>query len=313
MRQSVSAPHKAGSLWSWLWWPFVIAFAAGICWMTLVLMQPPSPRTVQPDGARGSRHVMGATPAVIGDADTTNLPSNPVSRTDGALDVLAQLANQHQSLPGVRSSNQSPTLHDALQRAFQYPTFDQVAKRTDPEGLFEAAAWALACRGSIGGAAGTGGTADIPAGRASRTPDTADGSRLRCSDARLASPGFGDRKLLEAVAAGQPGAALTWAQLHPTQWMDTALPDGTPFSDRLLAMAAHGDVTALLLWRQYCARPGACTEPVLTRNVLAVLAIERAKGMWPPEGEQSLEGTPKERREAVARADALRPTLPSWR
>ncbi|RQR46411.1 hypothetical protein DIE19_35310 [Burkholderia sp. Bp9126] len=244
------------------------------------------------------------------------MPPGRLPQSTG-LNVLDRLADQRDTPWKPREAGQSQTLSDALQRAFQYPSFDQLTRRADAEGIFQAAAWALACRG-----AATAGGTSMSAGNAAKSQiSTQTGAqanndaemRLRCSDARFATPGFADRKLLEAVAAGQAGAMMVWMQLHPGQWMDAALPDGTPLSDRLFAMAAHGDATALLLLRQHCSRPGACADAVLTRNVLAVLAVERVKGNWPPNGEQSLEGTPDERRRAVTRAAALRSSLPTWR
>ncbi|WP_155630699.1 hypothetical protein [Burkholderia territorii] len=203
-----------------------------------------------------------------------------------SIDVLAQLrAARAAFIP--RGPSQSDTMADALRQALTYSTFSSLVARLDPEGRFEAAAWATAC--------------------SERTlPDGA----LRCNDAQLRDPQYAHNLLLAAAGAGQPGAVTELAVRHPLQWTAIALPDGTMLSEHLYAMAAHGDIGALEFLKQSCFRPPGCRDAEFTRNVLTALQYQSARAALPEDYVGYLQGSDAERRRAIEQATQLRKTLP---
>ncbi|WP_121857858.1 hypothetical protein [Burkholderia sp. Nafp2/4-1b] len=186
-----------------------------------------------------------------------------------------------------RGPDQSNSLAIALSRALQYPTFGALAQRRDPEGQFEAAAWAMAC-----------------------IQHHLKDDALRCGDEPLRAPDYALNLLRIAAGAGQPGAVLELAVRHPMQWNTIALPDGTMLTDHVYAMAAHGDIAALELIKNGCKVPGACRDPVFTRNVLTSLEYQFARDALPATYVGQLEGSEADRQRAIERATALRRFLP---
>ncbi|WP_121862420.1 hypothetical protein [Burkholderia sp. Nafp2/4-1b] len=89
-----------------------------------------------------------------------------------------------------------------------------------------------------------------------------------------------------------------------------ALPDGMMLADHLYAMAAHGDIAALELIKNGCKVPGACSDPVFTRNVLTSLEYQFTRDALPAAYVGQLEGPDAERQRAIERATALRRSLP---
>ncbi|KVV41145.1 hypothetical protein WT27_12530 [Burkholderia territorii] len=176
---------------------------------------------------------------------------------------------------------------DALRQALTYSTFSSLTARLDPEGRFEAAAWAAAC--------------------SERTlPDDAQ----RCNDAQLRDRQYAQNLLLAAAGSGQPGAVMELAVRHPLQWNAIALPDGTMLSEHLYVMAAHGDIGALELVKQSCFQPPGCRDAEFTRNVLTVLEYQSVRAALPDDYRSYLQGSDAERRRAIEQATQLRKTLP---
>ncbi|RKT98671.1 hypothetical protein C7H84_35800 [Burkholderia sp. Nafp2/4-1b] len=209
------------------------------------------------------------------------------SSSFGNVDVLAMLTTTKAKVVR-RGPDQSNSLAIAVSRALQYPTFGALAQRRDPEGQFEAAAWAVAC-----------------------TQHHLKDDALRCGDAQSRAPDYALNLLRIAAGAGQPGAVLELAIRHPMQWNTIALPDGMMLADHVYAMAAHGDIAALELIKSACKTPGACSDPVFTRNVLTSLELQFARNALPTAYVGQLEGPDAERQHAIERATALRRSLPA--
>ncbi|RKT98970.1 hypothetical protein C7H84_33985 [Burkholderia sp. Nafp2/4-1b] len=81
-------------------------------------------------------------------------------------------------------------------------------------------------------------------------------------------------------------------------------------ADHVYAMAAHGDIAALELIKNACTVPGACSDPVFTRNVLTSLEYQFARDALPAAYVGQLEGADGERQRAIERATALRRAFP---
>ncbi|KWN80131.1 hypothetical protein WM23_22235 [Burkholderia ubonensis] len=187
-------------------------------------------------------------------------------------------------VPGT--PDQSRTLTEALQRALKYPAFSALAKRSDPEGRFEAAAWALAC-----------------------TQHSLKDDAIRCEDAYLRDPEYAVNLERAAAGAGQRSAITELALKYKMQWSSIALPDGLTLADHLYAMAAHGDVRALALLAQSCSVPRACSDSIFTRDVLISLAYQFARSAQPADYIGQLQGSDAQRRLAIERATKLRHSL----
>ncbi|PQV49198.1 hypothetical protein [Paraburkholderia sp. BL21I4N1] len=204
------------------------------------------------------------------------------------IDVLSRLETAGRDATLIRpESNLSNTLDEALQRALSFPDFGALAGRTDPEGLFEAAAWVDACeRGAF----------------------AAQDLSLRCREPGRHGAQYTDDLLKQAADAGQPGAVLTLAARHPEQWVEIPLNGGGMLGDRVFALAALGRSAALVLLSQLCAVPDVCVDEQLTRNVLALLQLSIYKTGTSEAGDY-LTGSENNRREAVERAARLRTAL----
>ncbi|MFM0594921.1 hypothetical protein [Paraburkholderia dilworthii] len=215
-------------------------------------------------------------------------PAAPASSTHVGIDVLSRLETAGRDKSLIQpEANLSNTLDEALQRAQSFPDFGALAGRTDPEGLFEAAAWVDACeRGAF----------------------AAQDMSLRCREPDRHGAHYADDLLKQAADAGQPGAVLSLAARHPEQWMEIPLRSGGMLGDRVFALAALGRSAALVLLSQLCAAPNACVDEQLTRNVLALLQLSIYKTGTSETGEY-LTGSEINRREAVDRAARLRTEL----
>ncbi len=212
----------------------------------------------------------------------------PASSTHIGIDVLSRLETAGRDKSLIQpEANLSNTLDEALQRALSFPDFGALAGRTDPEGLFEAAAWVDACeRGAF----------------------AAQEMSLRCREPDLHGAHYADDLLKQAADAGQPGAVLSLAARHPEQWLEIPLRSGGMLGDRVFALAARGRSAALVLLSQLCAVPDACVDEQLTRNVLALLQLSIYKTGTSETGDY-LTGAEINRREAVDRAERIRTAL----
>lgn len=212
----------------------------------------------------------------------------PASSAHVGIDVLTRLETAARDQSLIRpETNLSNTLDEALQRALSVPDFGALAGRTDPEGLFEAAAWVDACeRGAF----------------------AAQELSLRCREPDRHGAHYADDLLKQAADAGQPGAVLTLAARHPEQWLEIPLHSGGMLGDRVFALAARGRSAALVLLSQLCAVPDACVDEQLTRNVLALLQLSIYKTGTSESGDY-LTGSETTRREAVERTARLRTAL----
>jgi hypothetical protein len=245
----------------------------------------PTPLAVNRPAARsnvnaaGVSHAGHAVPASAAWAPAT------VPLGSGGTDVLAKLtATKATVVP--RAPEQSNSLAIALTRALQFTTFVSLSDRKDPEGKFEAAAWAMAC-----------------------TQHNMKDDALRCRDERLRDPNYALTELQEAAGAGQPGAITELAVRYPMQWDTIVLSDGLMLGDHVYAMAAHGDVAGLELIKRFCRVPGACRDAEFSRNVLTALEFQFARNALPPAYIGQLEGTGADRQRAIERATALRRSL----
>ncbi|MFM0069158.1 hypothetical protein [Paraburkholderia aspalathi] len=200
------------------------------------------------------------------------------------VDVLAQLEAAHATPYVPNSTSQSTSLPEAFQRAMRTPAFDSLAGRTDPEGLFEAAAWAMAClQGEM--------------------PDAV----IRCSDGRLRDPRYAEGMMARAAGAGQPGAILELAMRYPTQWNTISLDSGVMLEDAIYMLARHGDMRALDQLRQWCTAGNHCRDPLLTRNVLMLLMLRVPGDRYRPEdGERDIEGSADDQQRAATRVAEIR-------
>ncbi|KWN80133.1 hypothetical protein [Burkholderia ubonensis] len=205
-------------------------------------------------------------------------PSAVAGPPAGALDVLAELTRPHMTPYVPRTPSQSKTLADALQRAIAYPVFEAFLSRHDPEGLIEAAAWATACQREV-------------------MPDSA-----RCNDARLHEPGYADKLLTAAAAAGQPGAIIELAHRYPLMWSTIPLDGGVMLDDAVFVLGSHGDVTALALLRQLCTVPDACRDAPFTRDVLTVMVMRLMRVAIQPSMESRQPGRAEYWQRVTARA-----------
>ena len=282
--------RTAISLWSGVGWAICGCVAIAV---TLVAMgRWPAggggmTPVAMPAGTQGS----GAVASVrTGAGGVQRSLAQPASAATNGVDVLARLETAAGSGHAVQSeTNTSNTLNEALQRAFSYPDFTALAGRSDPEGLVEAAAWADACAGGM---------------------LAAQEQLLRCGDAKLHEARYAEDMLKKAADAGQPAAVLALAQRYPAQWLEIPLPGGDMLGDRVFALAARGHPAALAMLSQLCAVEGACVEPQLTRNVLALLQLSIYK-TGTSDVSQYLTGPESERRAAADRAAQLRARL-NW-
>ncbi len=221
---------------------------------------------------------------------TAASPAAPTSSPNVGVDVLSRLETAGRDRSPIQPEiNLTNTLDEALQRALSFPDFGALAGRTDPEGLFEAAAWADACeRGAL----------------------AAQDMTLRCREPDRHGAHYADDLLKQAADVGQPGAVLTLAARHPEQWMEIPLRSGGMLGDRVFALAALGRSAALVLLSQLCAVPDACVDEQLTRNVLALLQLSIYKTGTSAAADY-LTGAEPERREAIERTARLRTAL-NW-
>lgn len=226
-------------------------------------------------------------------ARSTNSPPTPPvwgwvepSSHDQGVDVLTLLVALRSAPFVARSAALSNNLFEASQRAAAYPNFASLAARTDGEGLFEAAAWAMACS-------------------MRPLPDR----QLRCTDERLREKTYADALLFNAAMTGHPAAVLEWIGRHPVDWVERRLPNGDMFRDRLFALAAHGDVQAMEAIKQWCALPSICVDGPFVQNVLTVLQIQLARKDWDSAYTNDLQGDVVDRKKAVERGTQLRQTL----
>lgn len=236
-----------------LWLGVCVLFAVFICAIAaalvgrwpLVHMAPP---------------VSGVVTAPVAAAAAARPAPSVASVQAGMLDVLGELPRPHLTPYIPRTPAQSNTLAEALQRAVTYPVFDAVLARHDPEGLIEAAAWAVACQHEVMLEA------------------------TRCDDARLREAGYADTLLESAAAAGQPGAIIELALRYPLMWSTIPLDGNVTLDDAVLMLGSHGDVTALDLLLQQCMVPDACRDASFTRDVLTVMIMHlaRSPGEHPP-------------------------------
>ncbi|MFC0400872.1 hypothetical protein [Paraburkholderia rhizosphaerae] len=196
------------------------------------------------------------------------------------VDVLEQLAAPRATPWVPAATSQSATLSEAYQRAMEFPVFDSLASRKDPEGLFETAAWADACR----------------------QVEVHDAT-LRCGDSRLRDPAYAETVLARAAGTGQAGAILELAMRYPTSWNTISLGNGVMLDDALYMLAQHGNLRALDLLRQWCTLGNHCKEPTLTRNVLMLLMF-RATGVsyQAADAASGFEGSAADIRRAESRA-----------
>jgi hypothetical protein len=280
MPSNTKAPQPT-RIRKWIVWPLFIICGLGTVFVTAWLLrhEPPAslPAVSREAHANNARYVPVQTFAA------------PAVQQSQGIDVLAELEAAHNAPYLTRSSALSNNINEAMQRALIYTTFAPLSERTDAEGLYEAAAWAMACnRHSM--------------------PDQAQ----RCSIPQLLDPAYADDLLYAAASAGQPGAVLEWTARHLTQWQVLPAAGGGMMRDRLFALASHGDTQALAITRQLCTSSNACSNGALTRNVLAILLVgimQRASGSVPLQTDSILEGSPSDRRQAAERAEQLRRNL----
>ncbi|MFC0697354.1 hypothetical protein [Paraburkholderia humisilvae] len=230
--------------------------------------------------AQSARQTASSDAPPLPAASDQTIQASALSFRPATVDVLAQLAAKRVTPWVPALASQSVTLSDALQRAMEIPVFDSLAIRTDPEALFETAAWAEACR--------HGGMSDAAS---------------RCGDSRLHDPGYADRMLARAAGAGQAGAIIELAMRYPTSWNSISMDNGVMLDDALYMLAQHGNLRALDLLRQWCTTANHCEEPMLTRNVLMLLMFRATSATYESsDATAAFEGDAADRQRAEARA-----------
>ncbi|MGH8778494.1 hypothetical protein [Paraburkholderia sp.] len=282
-----AAKRTATNIAQWIAWPVcgMIAVALTLAWMGRWSLPSESASVPAPVPVAAAHHERAVAEQTLN--ATLPSPASPPVAAHTAIDALARLEKAHANALPPDVANASQTFDEALQHALSYPAFDALDGRSDPEGLFEAAAWANAC---------------------ARSTLPAQDRALRCGDARLRDPHYADMLLRKAAEAGQPAATLTLASRYPAQWMDVPLGDDDTLGEHIFTLAAHGNGSALAMITQWCAASDACTDTRLTRNTLALLQLGLYK-TGTSDASQYLTGDANERRAATDRAGALRKLL----
>ncbi|RQR46421.1 hypothetical protein DIE19_35250 [Burkholderia sp. Bp9126] len=210
--------------------------------------------------------------------------ASPASNGSGGSDALELVNARAAVAPSM--PDQSSTLVEALQRALTYPASSALAKRSDPEGRFAAAAWAIAC-----------------------TQHNLKHNAIRCEDANLRDPHYA-LNLQRVVSGADPRDAIVELALkYRMRGNSIARPAGLTLADHRYAMAAHGDVRALVWFAQSCSVPGACSDAVFTRDVLISQAYQFARSARPAGYIGQLQGGDAPRRLAITRGTTLRRSL----